>query len=366
LSPLYESPQRARCRQTSATSGSTATSTLPDPQQPCTQRPTLSATTSCSAPTSTDPGRLLTHELVHAGQRAADPAYPVRHIADNADPAEREASMIAAESGERDGSSRPSATRRAGTLYRTELLTASGAAPAIVEVASSLRKTAATMRIFSLTFDDGPHIAELGIKKNRTEKVLDTLKARGIRAGFFIQTGVSFRGASAIGRQLVQRMHAEGHTVGVHTGGKTDHELHPDAQTAGRLGSELSAAKSYISEQTGRTPAFVRPPKGKFDSAVSLTYKKAGLTNLLWDIDGDEGANKSRAELVKRVRKGVEEVAARTPPWKGKTPLHPKIVVLHHDIQAGTADNLDAIIDEIKQATNDVSSGKDRAEFAPP
>jgi hypothetical protein len=75
-------------------------------------------------PRTHDGQRLLTHELAHAGQRAAGPAHPVRHIGDSADPAEREASTIAARLGERRGASRaPSATRRAGTLYRLEVET---------------------------------------------------------------------------------------------------------------------------------------------------------------------------------------------------------------------------------------------------
>jgi len=132
---------------------------------------------------------------------------------------------------------------------------------------------------YELTFDDGPHIAALGKGLNRTEKVLDTLKARGIKAGFFIQTGVSHRGASEVGRALVKRMHDEGHTVGIHTGGKKDHELHTTAQKNRRLKGELRSAKDYIEKITGEEPRYVRPPTGAFNPAVSATYARVGLEN---------------------------------------------------------------------------------------
>ena len=40
------------------------------------------------------------------------------------------------------------------------------------------------VRTFSLTFDDGPHTAPLNKGTNRTEKVLNVLQDKGIKAGF--------------------------------------------------------------------------------------------------------------------------------------------------------------------------------------
>ena len=55
-----------------------------------------------------------------------------------------------------------------------------------------------------LTFDDGPSVW--------TEVILDILAARGVKATFFLV------GARAADRpDLVKRMYAEGHDVGVHT-----------------------------------------------------------------------------------------------------------------------------------------------------
>lgn len=228
-------------------------------------------------------------------------------------------------------------------------------------------KSSGRNRIFSLTFDDGPHSSALGAGTNRTEKVLDALKAKGVQGAFFIQTGVSFRGASAAGKSLVARMHAEGHKVGIHTGGSMDHEAHTKSEKAGRLGTELSAAKDYIEEQTGQTPKLVRPPFGSSDARVGKTYATLSLTNVLWDIDGDKkGANtlpalKARLESINSKDPGIPAVQARG--WTGTTPSAPKIVLLYHDVREATADNIGDLIDHIKVVT---AKSNDTATFAPP
>ncbi len=227
---------------------------------------------------------------------------------------------------------------------------------------------AGVTRTFALTFDDGPHVSPLGAGTNRTEKVLDTLLAKTIKGGFFVQTGVSFRGAHPTGKKLIERMGLEGHTVGVHTGGTADHELHTDAEKAGRLEGELKAGQSAISTITGTAPTFVRPPTGATDAAVLATYKKVGLTNLMWDMDVDKGADLPPATLKARIRS--EMIKVRDRGWTLTTPS-PKIVVLMHDIQKSTSANLADLIDHIKTTLEDitldpVTKKKDTAAFAPP
>lgn len=220
-------------------------------------------------------------------------------------------------------------------------------------------------RNFSLTFDDGPHTAQLGTGQNQTEKVLDALQSAGIRAAFFIQTGVDIRGASSVGRQLVSRMHGDGHRVGIHTGGTTDHESHVDAQRAGRLASDLTSARSYIQDQTAESTDLVRPPFGSSNAAVRQTYQNLGLTNMLWDIDGDAPpGNSTLTGLKNKVQKGIANMQACN--WRGTTPWNPRIVVLYHDIRAATANNIGALINEIRTETSRVSNGSDTAVFDVP
>lgn len=221
-----------------------------------------------------------------------------------------------------------------------------------------------TKHTFALTFDDGPHVADLGGGENLTENVLDTLQEKNVKAGFFIQTGVSYRGAHPIGKQLVKRMHKDGHVVGVHTGGTKDHERHTTTNTAGRLEKELNAGKAYIKEQTGEDPKYVRPPEGVYDKPESAVYAKVGLTNLMWDIDGDQGKNLDKATLEKRLDNGIAKMIADK--WVATTTSKPKIVVLYHDIQSGTSKAIGSLIDYIRKKVKELTNNKDDVDFDAP
>lgn len=221
--------------------------------------------------------------------------------------------------------------------------------------------TPRTVRV-ELTFDDGPHAAPLHQGVNRTELVLDTLRSAGpVTAGFFIQTGVSYRGASPAGRRLVERMHADGHTIGIHTGGPRDHEHHPQALAEGRLEAELQAAITYVRDVTGTPPVWVRPPGGRLTPEVQDVYTRLGLTRLPWDVDADSGRNLSRDELCTRLTEGLTALAARS--WETHRPG--AVNVLFHDIQQGTATHLAALIDHI-WTTVEALRGPGSAVFAAP
>lgn len=291
------------------------------------------------APGTRNGDSLLFHELAHVVQGAGS-AYP--------EPTEIEPEGSAQE-------------RSANTIAAAAAMGTRSTQPQPVRAPS--RRLWRAVRNFVLTFDDGPHAAALETGNNRTERVLDILHDRNIQVGFFIQTGVSFRGASRVGRALVQRMHREGHVVGIHTGGTADHESHNAAEADGRLGGELRSARKYIHEQTGKMTDWVRPPYGRHNEEVDRVYMNLGLRNLLWDIDGDQGQNLSRADLEMRARDGVRAVAGRG--WRGTT-LSEGIVVLYHDIQQGTSRYLERVIDSISDETQRVSNGADRAAFRRP
>jgi len=223
---------------------------------------------------------------------------------------------------------------------------------------------AGARRVFALTFDDGPHSARLGDGANRTENVLDALQSKSATAGFFIQTqalsgeGRPLRGDTPSGRALIRRMRADGHAIGIHTGGTRDHESHVAAQSAGRLRGELESARTFIrdttasDDQAGLETTLVRPPFGRSNEDVRQTYADLGLTNLLWDIDGDPGGEMSLDELKAQVGSGIRRIAGNN--WRVTTPSAPKIVVLYHDIRRGTSTHIGAVIEHIKQVTRDV------------
>ncbi|MGW6705568.1 bifunctional polysaccharide deacetylase/glycosyltransferase family 2 protein [Streptomyces sp. NPDC054956] len=107
-------------------------------------------------------------------------------------------------------------------------------------------------RTIVLSFDDGPD-------PEWTPKLLDTLKARGVHASFFI-TGAM----AAHHPDLVRRMVAEGHEIGLHT------FTHPDLslQTQGRLTFELGQTQLALAGVTGMHSTLFRPPYSSKASAV--------------------------------------------------------------------------------------------------
>ena len=98
--------------------------------------------------------------------------------------------------------------------------------------------------LIALTFDDGPD-------ERWTPKILDILKARQVRATFFIvgENALTERG-------LLERMIREGHEVGSHT------YTHPNLAAADRTRTlfELNATQRLFEAFTGRTLKLFRAP----------------------------------------------------------------------------------------------------------
>ncbi|MFJ3770120.1 bifunctional polysaccharide deacetylase/glycosyltransferase family 2 protein [Streptomyces sp. NPDC090075] len=103
-----------------------------------------------------------------------------------------------------------------------------------------------------LTFDDGPD-------PTWTPKVLDVLKKHHAHAVFFVTGTMTSRYP-----QLVRRMVAEGHEVGVHT------FSHPDLsyQSKKRIDWELSQTQLAITGAAGIRTSLFRPPYSSFADAM--------------------------------------------------------------------------------------------------
>jgi cellulose synthase/poly-beta-1,6-N-acetylglucosamine synthase-like glycosyltransferase/peptidoglycan/xylan/chitin deacetylase (PgdA/CDA1 family) len=113
-------------------------------------------------------------------------------------------------------------------------------------------------RHVALTFDDGP--------TEWTEEILDILRARRVRATFFVL------GARAAARpDLVMRMYAEGHEVGVHT------FTHANMANVGRQRArlELDPSQLAIAAATGHTTSLLRLPYSSKVADVSFSEWQA-------------------------------------------------------------------------------------------
>jgi len=100
------------------------------------------------------------------------------------------------------------------------------------------------MKTLTFTFDNGP-------VPGASERVLDFLAARGIRATFFV---VGRQLAGSHGQALAERAHAEGHWIGNHTlthgtplgiEGGAEHARYEIGETQRRLGG-LSHARKFF------------------------------------------------------------------------------------------------------------------------
>lgn len=173
-----------------------------------------------------------------------------------------------------------------------------------------------------LTFDDGPH-------KTRTKAVLDALQARGVHATFFV-CGNNIRG----NEDLIRRMVAEGHTIGNHTWDHTDmRALSPE-----QIAAELDATQQEVDRALGyHYPlTLVRPPYGGTDQRVVDLLNSRGEQLILWGFDSlDWKYQQDGGKILSRMTNDPATL-------KGGG------VVLMHDIQAGTADRIGKIIDELE------------------
>lgn len=192
-------------------------------------------------------------------------------------------------------------------------------------------------KIAYLTFDDGPSPVTL--------QVLDILKAHEAKATFFV-VGRNIPGNEAI----LQRIVAEGHTLGGHT---FSHDYKTVYRNQDSFFADLEKGNALIEQATGIKPTVFRYPGGS-SNTVSLKYqdpahynkeqtvmkaimaesKNKGYTFIDWNVtNGDGRSNTYTAEdALSQVKQQVRE--------------QKEIVVLMHDsgVKKATAASLEEVI----------------------
>ncbi|PWU10688.1 MAG: polysaccharide deacetylase family protein [Verrucomicrobia bacterium] len=122
----------------------------------------------------------------------------------------------------------------------------------------------------AMTFDDGPNPAT-------TPKLLDLLKAKGIKATFFL-VGKNV----AAHPEIVKRIYAEGHEVANHSWS------HPPLSKCSpeKFNHELSATNEAIQSASGFRPTLIRPPYGATNANLDrIINEKYGMKVILWSVD---------------------------------------------------------------------------------
>lgn len=166
----------------------------------------------------------------------------------------------------------------------------------------------------ALTFDDGPRAAA-------TQRLLDELALREVQATFFL-VGEFI----PVNEDLVRRMAAEGHQVGVHSYS----HIRLTALSKEDFDFEVGQVRTQLSEILGEGSYWLRPPYGIIDPSVE---QWAESPIILWSVDPEDWKDHN----VKRI---VNEVLAQ---------VQDGDIILFHDIYESSVDAAVQVVDALLQ-----------------
>ena len=172
-----------------------------------------------------------------------------------------------------------------------------------------------------LTFDNG-------YENGYTAPILDVLKAKQVKAAFFV-TGHYVKDQP----ELVKRIAQEGHLIGNHSWS------HPDMTgiSDDRIKEELGRVQAGVAELTGQKEMrFMRPPRGIFSERLLSKSRAYGYTNVFWSI--------AYKDWDVRQQQGPEHAYRMV-----VSQLHPGAVILLHSVSKDNAAALGRIIDEARR-----------------
>lgn len=164
----------------------------------------------------------------------------------------------------------------------------------------------------AITFDDGPNA-------KTTTVLLDGLKARGVRASFFV---IGERAKEQ--PELILRMSKEGHLIGNHTYS----HMQLNALSENQACSQVKAANDVIKEITGNDVIYLRPPYGEW------SHKKDCPQNMIpvyWDVDPLDWKRTDVEGIATDILQQVE----------------PGDIILLHDIYETSVEAAFLVIDEL-------------------
>lgn len=177
-------------------------------------------------------------------------------------------------------------------------------------------------KVLYLTFDCGYKF------QNLTERLLNTLKEKNVKAAFFCTLDYLEDDPAAVCRMI-----SEGHIVGNHS------TTHPDFTTINRerMAKELLGAHNFMRVNYGYDSKYFRFPTGAFsqsalDVADQMGYRSAfwSVAYADWDPAGQDTSNAAKTE------EAYNTVISR---------LHPGAVILLHSTSPYNVANLGKIID---------------------
>jgi len=179
-----------------------------------------------------------------------------------------------------------------------------------------------TTRKVWLTFDDGPH-------PEYTDRILGVLQSYAIKATFFV-LGTSME---RWGTTILERMGAEGHSIGNH--GYSHRDL--TSLTESEIRDEIKRTEELIGQLPNAEKVF-RPPYGSWSSMVEHVASELNYRMVLWNVDTRDW------DLAFQPNHWVESAL-------GPVLRLNRSVVIAHDVYKTTADNLADLIERIGRAS---------------
>ena len=142
--------------------------------------------------------------------------------------------------------------------------------------------------LVALTFDDGP-------RADTTGPLLEGLALREVPATFFL-VGARMEGCG----ELVRRMAADGHQIGVHT---FDHVRVTELSRAD-YDLQVGKTRALVAELVGAGDYWLRPPYGITDPSVEK-WERGPL--VLWSVDPEDWKDRDADRIVAAVTERVED-----------------------------------------------------------
>lgn len=174
-----------------------------------------------------------------------------------------------------------------------------------------------TEPVIYLTFD-------AGYENGCTAKILDVLQAHQVKAAFFLVGNYMEQNP-----ELVQRMAAEGHTVGNHTYHHYDMSKISDPET---FTEELKSLEDLYFEITGSQLAkFYRPPQGIYSEENLQMAQQLGYHTVFWSLAYQDWENDCQPTEQQAFGKLIPRI-------------HNGAVVLLHSTSQTNAEILDALL----------------------
>ncbi len=132
---------------------------------------------------------------------------------------------------------------------------------------------------------------------DKTTKIVDTLTENGVSGTFFLVGFWIEQNADK-----VKYIDNAGLDIGTHS------STHPKMSTLSeaKMRDELSSSMKQITDITGKSVKYFRPPFGDYNDTLINVADGLGLKTIQWDVDSLDWKGLSATEILQRVKQSVK------------------------------------------------------------